>query len=326
MPGDANEHVGIANQWQAFDAGDGKKSSRLASLGEIAVAMPMQHCKNTAQAEGSMGYTTTGGLMVLGICLGASQVAAGNGHPTTGLVHHKQENSALQYDCVLQGEILECEFAQTRVSRMETPSGSGKPKTRPKRVYFGGKGPSTQECNGYQQLISALKNGQAPNGLGQEKFEEGLAWFASVDGQDFQAVTSFFSEYCSRSSPKGVIRVVRPRHHQKPQACSVSTRRFSRQFKRLPESDIWVAEEAASGACGVTHQDRFVPAISGTGNSVWTYVARTTVNNKSGITHGNRKCTNFIAGEVKYDWRAHKIKLVCDTISFSLFQPHLSLP
>ncbi len=265
-----------------------------------------------------MGFTTTGGLMALGICLGASVAAAGDRYPTTGLVHNKLENSALQYDCTLLGEVLECEFAVTSVSHMHTPPSPQKNRTRPQRVYFADKRPSLRECDGYQQLISALKNGQAPNGLGQKEFEEGIAWFASVDGQDFQAVTSFFSDYCSQPSRRRGLKVVRPGHDKTVRACSITTRRYSQRFNKQPQSENWIAASTSPEACGKTRRDRFAPETSARGDSVWTYFTGRPVSNKPPTARGAENCAGLIEAESRYDWHPHKIQLACDSISFGL--------
>jgi len=266
-----------------------------------------------------MGFKTTLGLMALGICFGGSGVAAGTSYPTTGLVHNKLENNALQYDCTLNGEVLECEFAQTSVKRNSNPSDRLKENATAPRVYFGSKGPSRQECKGYEQLISALKNGDAPDGMGQKEFEDDYAWFATVNGQDFQAVASFFSDYCSPPPRQRILKVVRPRHSTKARTCSISTKRFSNRFKKLPESDIWVVIETPPGPCGVVQLDRFVPDKSGTKISFWNYIARKAISNNSAKTWGDKKCTNIIESESKYDWRPRKLQLACDAISFGLF-------
>jgi len=266
-----------------------------------------------------MGFRATGGLMALGICLVTTDAAAGNDYPASGLVHHSRENSALQYDCTLKGKTLECEFAQTSVKQKNNTSGPHQQNATAPRVYFGGKGPSRQECRSYEQLLSALKKGKAPNGVGQKEFERDFAQFALVNGQDFQAVASFFSDYCSKSSPQRILKVVRPKHSTKTRTCLVSTRRFSQRFNKLPGSDIWVAMETPPGACGVVQLDRFVPDKSVTKNHLWTYFARKVISNNSVKTRSDRKCTDTIESESKFHWRPREVQLECDAISFELF-------
>ncbi len=266
-----------------------------------------------------MGSITTGGLMALAVCLGASAAAAGDRYPTSGLVHNKLENSALQYDCALQGEVLECEFALTSVYRTDTPPQPESRRTRPQRVYFADKRPSMRECDGYQQLISALKSRQAPNGLRQKEFEEGIAWFASVDGRDFQAVTAFFSDYCSQPSRRHVLKVVRPNNNKTARICSITTRRFSQQFTSRSQSEGWVATGTPPEVCGGARRDRFVPETSANGGSVWTYFSGRPGSNKTATTQGSESCAGIVETETRYDWRPYKVHLACDSISFGLY-------
>lgn len=266
-----------------------------------------------------MGHSTIWGLMALACCLGASQATAGNGYPATGLVQGIVENSALQYDCKLQGDTLECEFTRTSVTRKNKPAGEPRRFEKPQRVYFSNKQPTVQECNGYRQLISALKNGRAPVGIGQGEFEEGIAWFASVDGEDFQAVASFFSEYCRQPARQHSIKVLRPNRNRNARSCSISTKRFTRRFSKQPNSDIWVAFEASPEHCGSARRDRFVLEDDDAGNSNWSYFTNTTISYNSDNTWAGRKCTNTTTIESKYEWRPRNLQLDCDTISFSLF-------
>lgn len=269
--------------------------------------------------RGGMGHRATWGLMALGICLGASQATAGNSYPAAGLVHSKTDDSALHYDCSLRDNILECDFTQTSVSRQAGPAGQAWRPSVPQRVYFDDKQPTLQECHGYQLLISALKKGQAPIGVGQKEFEEGIAWFASVDGEDLQAVTSFFSEYCKQPSMRQSLKVIRPNRSGGARACSISTRRFSQRFINQPGSGIWSAVDAAPQDCGEVRRDRFVPGKDEAGKPVWTYFASRTISKGSGHAWAGKKCTDTTNIETIFGWQPRDLKLDCDTVSFSLF-------
>ena len=265
-----------------------------------------------------MKYVATGGLVALGMCFSASQATATDSYPTNGLVHSQSGDSALQYDCVLRADVLECDFTQTMVRRQDTRAASALRPVRPQRVYFKDQQPTVKECNGYQLLISALKSGEAPIGVGQKDFEEGISWFASVDGEDLQAVTSFFSEYCKQAAMPKSLNIIRPGRAAGARACSISTRRFSQRFVRQTGANVWSAIDTTSGACSPNRRDRFVPDTDQAGQPAWNYVASSS-DSGADRTRSGKSCSNTALIETAFGWQPRNLSLGCDIVKFSAF-------
>ena len=266
-----------------------------------------------------MKYVTTGGLMALGMCLSASLAAASDSYPTNGLLHSGTGDSALQYDCALQADVLECDFTQTMVRQQDKPAARAVRPNRPQRVYFKDQQPTAKECDGYQLLITALKSGEAPIGVGQKDFEEGVAWFDTVGGEDLQAVTSFFSDYCKQAAMPRSLKVIRPGRAAGARACSISTRRFSQRFVRRTGANVWSAVDTTSGACSQNRRNRFVPDTDQTGKPVWNYVA-SSGNTGTNQTRSGTSCSNTALIETVFGWQQRNFNLECDSVKFSLLE------
>lgn len=258
-------------------------------------------------------------LIAIGFCFGSSSSVASDRHPSTGTVHNKLETSALEHDCSLQGQTLECEFTQMRVRRSKKPEDWPKEKKRAQQEYANGKGWSKQDCQSYDKISSALKTGRAPEGQNQKEFEKRLALLSPDEKQDQLSFMSSMTDYCNQPSEIGFLSMIQSMFDRETRTCLVSINRFSQRFSKLPGADTWVVVDKPTGPCGVVQLDRFVAEKTDSNIVFWNYFAKKAVTNQSGKLMLGMKCSDLDEQEYEYNWRSREVRLGCDYISFSLF-------
>jgi peroxiredoxin len=258
-------------------------------------------------------------LIAFGICFGSPSSVASDKYPTTGTVHNKLETSALNHDCSLQGQVLECDFTQMSVRQKKKPEDWPKEKAKAQQEYSSSKGLSKQECQGYEQFLSALKTGRAPKGKDQKEFERSLALLQPEEKQDQQSIISSMTDYCNRPTESNFLRMVQAMFDKNTRTCSVSVNRFSQRFNKLPGTDTWVVVDTPTGPCGVVQLDRFVADKSDSNIVFWNYFAKKAVTNKTGELLTGMKCSDLDEQGYEYNWLPREVRLDCDYISFGLF-------
>ena len=136
--------------------------------------------------------------------------------PSTGLVHNTKEMSAISYNCVPNGGVLECEFNQTSVRKSAKPeelaskleqAGQEFEKQAPEKAI------DSETCNTTKVLLDIVEGRmKAPKEGAVENMGE-------IEKKDLVTMSKAIQEFCGNRTKGNFLKFVKLEHEKNTRTC-----------------------------------------------------------------------------------------------------------
>ena len=278
--------------------------------------------------------TVGAGVLVLTVL---SAIAADD-YPTTGLLYHTTENSALTFYCTkMQDGSLECDFNQSSVRKKGKAADLAKQLEKAKKEFPDAlkEMSSDKECQTMGILASVARGDQTPEQIlerlppgiitDKQKFIEGMNKMTEGKKQDILEGTELLLKFCQTGSLEDYLGIVKHEHSKEVRTCRLGSNAYKQNFKWVSDyqsnTEAWVVQSGGpEGPCGLINLSRFERVQSSPGITFWIYYAKKAVTNPKGSVFMDMTCKDLDEKEYLYDWKEEKdLKLGCEYIEFSVF-------
>lgn len=253
--------------------------------------------------------------VLLAVCLMTLMVtvdARAQERPTSGLIYHTTENSALTYTCKSSGnDVIECEFVQTFVRLQATPEQLPGILEKARSSYAEEvKKMKKDGCIDEERLEAILKGGQTALNA-----EAPLAKASAAQFDEFKQWMSIYLQFCKSPTMPNFEAMVKSQHDKECRTCYVGSHSFTQKMRRT-STGAWTAIPIAYGDCGIVQLDRLEPVEPWGSLVLWNYIARKAVTNPNAQTT-LFPCNKIDQSEYIYEWKARDLFIPCNYIKFS---------
>jgi hypothetical protein len=239
--------------------------------------------------------------------------------PTTGEAHSERENAFVQYSCVMNGTILDCDFAQLSVRKKLSEKEAKEKLKQAKQEFEAFKKEMQKEDDTFCKQIAALDSN-----LSDEKSEEEIRKTfpkftlpkGPIERVDVERSIGALATVCKSPTLVNWTRYIEASTSIEGRTCKVTVNRYAQRFSQVAGTSNWVVlqQEGASGTCGVINVSRFEQSKNE--KYLWDYFASKVVTNKSGEVLPGFKCSDLDESEYKYSWVSRDRFVGCDYVSF----------
>jgi hypothetical protein len=249
-------------------------------------------------------------LMLLA-CVTGGCAANAEDRPTTGYDYNTKEMSSLQYDCNgSRTASLECTFVQTSVRKKAEPKDLPEALADAQKSFRGATKPLKQEeCAPIEQALTHLRGG-APNLPADAQAR--LGTMPPSERDDLIKLLVGAIAFCKSPTESNLLNVTRLNHAKDIRTCKVNSHRFVQTFRRVANSQTWVANEGPEGLCGTVVIARFEQDADS--KPFYNYVTKKVTTAPSAPALGTT-CEKLVdQDEYKYDWKSKERRADCDYI------------
>jgi len=233
---------------------------------------------------------------------GVSSPAAAQERPDRGHVFNAEGNEALAFRCVpVDQTIIECEFAQTMVTKMAKPEDLPEVLRKARESFPHEKKLSPEDCKKFAEAGELIDDV-----LAGRKVPPKADAVSKIDPRERVAMRAQMAaslKLCAEWSEVNYLAAVSLLHERECETCTISTHTFNLRMRRqyagvgVPK---WVTVAEPAGPCGVISVDRF-EADETTSTRKWNYFSRKIATIKTGKQFG-RPCAEYDETEEAFNW------------------------